>query len=535
MSLLACLKRQKMENQIIFGIVAIMLISSILIGIAFLIQNIVLFKMIEASSSIIFIRQENNSIQNLGQSIKNYFMRKHELYIHRLNNINKLFQYYSEIESKVKKMDYLEYCLFQQDIQKNQIRYSAAQFCYQACGVYDHFTLPQNDRMIEIFNQTTQILNQFTISFPVTLESILSYADLSETQFYAAYPLAYSVQGYQPKKRLWYTNHIQQMNRNLNSDLFYSPAYLVVHLQTYAISLTHTLFNYENEKIGLAQQMIQLVDSAIQDLPYNALLINNEGQLVLNAADFEYDPKNINYIYNQTLTGFNKSDWEFMQKLSKNRTNVENCNNFQNVYCLYDKLNNSTIIVFTSQLKNENFTILLYTNFTLQSQINEQMALLQLGLLEVVKRICFEHLACIIFITAVSMLASRLLFLPLKYLMKSIKNHILQIGNNLNTEVFKILHNGQRRRGNTFSKLTFEILKFQDILNNRKSYRNPICHQIENFQYKFKREGERKTNFIFDDIDFLSNNQQNELSEKKLYLMCKQLIHDKYKYQKECS
>ncbi|CAD8133252.1 unnamed protein product [Paramecium pentaurelia] len=531
MSLFTCLKRQKMENQIIFGIIVIMLISTIFIGIAFLIQNIVLFKMIEASSSTIFIRQENNSIQNLGQSIKQYFIRKHEQYIHRLNNINKLFQYYSDVQLKLKKTDLLEYCLFKDDINENQIRYSAAQFCYQAGGVSDHFTLPKNDKTIEIFNQTTQILNQFTISFPVTLESILSYADLSDTQFYAAYPLAYSVKGYEPKKRLWYTNHIQQMKLNPQSDFFYSPAFLVVHLQTYAISLTHTLFNSKQEKIGMAQQMIQLVDSAIQDLPYNALLINKEGQLVLNAADFYYDSRNINYIYNQTLTGFNESDWEFMKQLSKDKSNLKYCDEYENVYCLYDKLYNSTIILYTSQLKNENFTILLYTNFTLQQQVNEQMELLQKGLVEVVKRICFEHIGSIIIITVVSMLAVRMLFLPLKYLMNSIKNHILQIGNNLNREMFKILHNAKRRRGNTFSKLTFEILKFQDILNTRKSQRNPICNQIENFQYKFKHEEERKINLFLDEIYFSRTDWQNDLNERKLYLLCKQLIHDQYNYQ----
>ncbi|CAK79942.1 unnamed protein product (macronuclear) [Paramecium tetraurelia] len=526
-----CLRKQKMENQIIFGITAIMLISTIFIGIAFLIQNIVLFKMIQASSSIIFIRQENNSIQNLGQSIKQYFIRKHEQYIYRLNNINKLFQYYSDIELKLKKMDNLESCLYQDDVNDNYIRYSAAQFCYQACGSSDHFTLPQDDQTIEIFNQTTQILNQFTISFPVTLESVLSYADLSDTQFYSAYPLAYSVKGYQPKKRLWYTNHVQQMKLNPKSSFFYSPAFLVVHLKTYAISLTYTLQNSQKESIGIAQQLIQLIDSAIQDLPYNALIINKEGQLVLNAADFEYDSKNINYIYNQSLTGFNQSDWEFMQELSKNKSNLKNCNDFENVYCLYDKLYNSTIILFTTQLKNENFTILLYTNFTMQQQVNEQMDLLQLGLVDVVYRICLEHLASIVIITVVSMLAVRMLFSPLKYLMNSIKNHILQIGNNLNRELFKMLHISKKKKVNTFSKLTFEILKFQDILNTVKTHRNPICYQIEKFQYKFKNEGERNMNLFFDEIFFSKIDQQNELNEKKLYLLCKQLIHEQYNYQ----
>lgn len=45
----------------------------------------------------------------------------------------------------------------------------------------------------------------------MNLETILSYTDISDVQFYAAYPLAYSVSTYIPNKRLWYINHIKQM------------------------------------------------------------------------------------------------------------------------------------------------------------------------------------------------------------------------------------------------------------------------------------------------------------------------------------
>lgn len=76
----------------------------------------------------------------------------------------------------------------------------------------------------------------------MNLETIISYADLFETQFYAAYPLAYSVDTYVPNTRLWYINHKAQMEKYPQFDLFYSPSYKLIHLKKYAMSLTNTIY-----------------------------------------------------------------------------------------------------------------------------------------------------------------------------------------------------------------------------------------------------------------------------------------------------
>lgn len=67
--------------------------------------------------------------------------------------------------------------------------------------------------------------------------------------------------------------------------------------------------------------------------------------------------------------------------------------------------------------------------------------------------------------------------------MNTINAHMIQLGNNLNSELFKLLNSRKNIKKNIFSDLTYELIKFSDVLNNRANFKNSICTQIENFQY----------------------------------------------------
>jgi len=55
---------------------------------------------------------------------------------------------------------------------------------------------------------------------------------------------------------------------------------------------------------------INISDAHMQQTPYNILMMNGEGQIILNRVEQFINTTNLNYIYNSNITGFDMDDWE---------------------------------------------------------------------------------------------------------------------------------------------------------------------------------------------------------------------------------
>lgn len=104
-------------------------------------------------------------------------------------------------------------------------------------------------------------------------------------------------------------------------------------------------------------------ENTIQNIPYNAMMLNSYGQIILNAADLTLNFSDITFIYNETITGFNITDWNIINGTAYQTDSSEilyPCNSYSNNNCLYDKVNQKDVIFKALLMKEYNCILFMY-------------------------------------------------------------------------------------------------------------------------------------------------------------------------------
>ncbi|CAD8075577.1 unnamed protein product [Paramecium primaurelia] len=184
-------------------------------------------------------------------------------------------------------------------------------------------------------------------------------------------------------------------------------------------------------------------------------------------------------ITNQTYTGFNQTDWEQIKVNSKMKISQETA------FYLENKIYNRTVFVNAFNFEKENLTLIVFKNVTYEIDINQKIE----DQVDKMKMKMIQDLQiylgiCILLVMLTTSLI-KCISAPLLNLIQVINIHVRKIGNNLNSELFKMSFKSNKHT-DVFSSLTYSFLGLKDLQTKRSERKNQICQQIEDIKYNFK-------------------------------------------------
>ncbi|CAK78040.1 unnamed protein product (macronuclear) [Paramecium tetraurelia] len=492
---LRCFRNLRMKLQVLIIILPILALTMLLVGLTSYIQSTVIFNLLENQSNHLLMYQEYKALSQVALELQTYIGYKHKFYISRLGHLNQLFSFIQQ-NGRDSNMNHLKSCLRLEDIQNNFIEFDLPQFCYFACGSNDKVSLPQENQLIKIFNQTTQLINQFTIALDATENSLIAMVDFSDTIYFAAYPHIYLNLQYNPLKRPWYISHMNGLKTHPENNYFFSPIFTNYVKNIYQMSITYSISGTSNSNIGIIMQNIELNDTNIKETPYNIIVSNENGEVVLQGIEsikkMIYIKDDVLFINDTNQTGFNDTDWQQIKKVASGEEIENRCNTYNaNAFCLYNKFFQQFVLVNATRIKEGSFYLIIYSNITSQTILNQQLATINQNLQSQLQQSQYVIFFSGISLLFLSILIIHQMFLPLTDLMRTLFFYIKSTGNNINKEIFQLLNTQKKtRKNNIFSDLMQQFLRFEAKLNGSQQNKNKECLYFEQIEYQKQPQSE---------------------------------------------
>ncbi|CAD8086007.1 unnamed protein product [Paramecium sonneborni] len=317
----------RISNQIYCFHIVITLFSVILFVVCNLIYMYIVTEKLMAITQEIFDKETQNQLSMLGYLEKSSTLDVFEDSRRQLLSINQLYQM---IDSNFYiKMPYD--CL-----NNNQYNDSYAyffSFCYAFCNKTNGLNISKYENILKLTSLLTETLRIYD------LQLLTLMAHVGEEQFFTQ-NRGYALQNYYPHTRQWYRDHIAQMGTGkqiIVSDPYVSWIDIVFISQTTNLS--------RNQFEGLIGQDLDFTRMPkIQTNTSQYYLVDASGNIVISDL-YANGVSILIKIYNQSLTGFNETDWNILIKQD------------QNIFYLYNSVYQKNIIVLRTKLLDLNYFI----------------------------------------------------------------------------------------------------------------------------------------------------------------------------------
>ncbi|CAD8085875.1 unnamed protein product [Paramecium sonneborni] len=283
------------------------------------------------------------------------------------------------------------------------------------------------------------------------------------------------------------------MKAHPNEMYFYSEVYkLFIEQYDYQFSITHSLFNSEKQFFGMAKTLLTINDPSFEYVLYNIMLINYAGQVLYNGMEMWQNLTDIFYIYNETITGFNSTDWYQIEKHAVHRLNKND--QATQILILFNKYHQQYVHVQSEKFKKENFTLIIFTNVSSINIMEKQFFDIEQSF------IFWNFLAAAIVISissltfTISLIIINSICKPLTKLTNQVSLHVLQLGNNINQQLFKMF-NKNINSLNLLKNLNNKFLNFQKLLLQSQTKKCQNCRLLEKMTFN-KKESNINTKII---------------------------------------
>ncbi|CAD8083359.1 unnamed protein product [Paramecium sonneborni] len=490
-----CFKSLRMSNQIILINFCIITFTVLVILATYQVQQAIFFTFIKKFSQTLSQKQENHLVQVISEHIRQYIQHKNQQTLSNLQHSNDFFQYITESKNKFRivKSQFQE-CIEQNEVNSHKVIYNSDIIC-------QGFQIVNSENKGQYFNDTLTLLSPFTQLFIANEDSKISYFDIPETQFFGAFPYSFKFKNYNLQTRPWFVNHMSQSKIYPNSSYFYSPILLSARNNLPYSALTYSLVR-NNSIFGIAVQILPISDKNIQNIPLNILLVHQNGDVILSTMDSFDQITGLVKISNTSYTGFNETDWETIQY------NTNNKQNHDSTFYLMNKIYQRSVFVYTYQFLKENLTMIVFKNVTYEQEISDEIDLLIDNLeTELIQQIQIQ-IGCCIFLLLITANLIKCISAPLLELIQLINEHVIKMGNNLNSEIFKMaLKTKTKNNADLFSNLACQFMGLKDLQSKSSQRKSNLCQQMESIQYNYKFQ-ETDTTKIQEFFQQLPQNEQ---------------------------
>ncbi|CAD8080270.1 unnamed protein product [Paramecium sonneborni] len=499
------LRSLTMKSQIIlFNLLTLILVLSV--GwINYYVQTEIFSAISSNSLSQILQIQDQDQIgflaQNLGLVIETKFMAV----LQQMEQINHFYSFFQREKENLINYQQMDPCISINDFLKNNISFYVPKFCYQAIGVPDYISIPNSEKEVYILQDFLSLLNHYSLVLDRSLAGMIQVASVSKTKYFSQFPFCFLLPWFDITQLPWYQNHLLESGQN--KGFIFSPLNDFFITKIKEMSITSSIY-HNGQIIGIIREGLIINDYLIPIVPYNVLLLDHEGLVVYFNIEQLRNKTDYFYIYEENVTGFNKTDWKEMIQFSKKDDKI--------ILVLENKLSQEKVNVYSLEVLKNNFTLVVYTNITTKLDSQNKSAAIQEKSFFNFTISLFAQIILGLAAIIIQIFVLIIVFRPLRQFSKIIKQYTLSQGNNINSQIFKMI-NKNSQRSDAVSTLQNKIINFSQTLFKSKERKCDMCKIWESFSYNLK-----ESDFDLDQIknQFLNlKNGQQEFNPKMLKII----------------
>ncbi|CAK85610.1 unnamed protein product (macronuclear) [Paramecium tetraurelia] len=384
-----CLPNLRLRNQFILIVAVFVLLIVTIIALWNLAHQSILNNLFLGESDLLYDTQSKIRLSFMLNKYKSYFYQIfalngnalisfHRLYLRTKKEvmkgsleINKNYQ--MEYEGMIQIPDPLRI------LNEYGSNISNSFMCYSNTSAYS-LPLTEEERIGIKLQEQIQAYGQILYQGSLIMQSnIYSYIDLQKIN--NLYPCVNRGQGiftYAPEKRDWYktlkSTYFNATKYNSYSFKFTAP-YLLFTYQTIGLSMTLPIVD-ENVKFVGGVSSTFLGSKLVQYLSNNetgfqlTYLVSEDGTLIMHPFTVKADQLPL-YIYNETFTGFNLTDWYEIKKTD----GISSCQQFNlrtTLKCRYNSVTQQEMIVTIENLIEYKMYLIMQQNIEDNKQVVEQ-------------------------------------------------------------------------------------------------------------------------------------------------------------------
>ncbi|CAD8155779.1 unnamed protein product [Paramecium pentaurelia] len=527
-----CLNNLKLRTQLIIlvSLIIIVIVSYVLS------VNLIHYSLFKQYFSLISNQIfEDNSFKISEKSIRSYQGYFDRVFYLNGNSLVSFHRLYHMTKKQVKQHSLelnTDYQMFYGGINKipDPIRiikgYGNSDISY-SCMCFSNITEFQNplslDELIGMkIQEQTQAYASILYQGNILSQSFF-YSYIIKEKTNAVYPCLNRGKGiynYDPEKREWFVEVRHNFNKKQPyteySQSFTQP-YLLFTDKKIGLSLVLPIVDENLELIGgvgtnfLGAQIVQIIKS--QEFGFQVIyLVSDSGIMIMHPYEVGVEQLPL-YIYNQSITGFNTSDWERMNSNKQSQNDSLTCpylhKHSLSLNCLYNSLYQQEMIIGIQEIPGYSMKLIMllssqeYFQFYQHFQEDLDKKLLnQLWLHISILLGLFLFICCLLYIFTYT------LFYPIQQIQALTINRIFS----KNKKKLQMPFYANKFMSKQITLLCKSFQFVQDKLEQLSFNKTKSCRDLENYQYPQKKFSLKK--YISKEDNF--NKQSNLYKEQKL-------------------
>ncbi|CAD8179982.1 unnamed protein product [Paramecium octaurelia] len=330
-------------------------------------------------------------------------------------------------------------------------------FCYAFCNLTNGLNISKYENMLKLTSLLTETLRIYD------LQLITLMAHVGDEQFFTQ-NRGYAISNYYPHTRQWYRDHMAKMGTG--KKIIVSEPY-VSWIDVVFISQTTNLSHTEFE--GLIGQDLDFTRMPkIQTNTSQYYIVDSSGNIVISDL-YAGGVKVLIKMYNQSLTGFNETDWNNLIQ------------NDGNIFYIYNSVYKKNIIVLKTELSELNyFLFVVYDGSQYLSQ-QEEIYNKQIGFQSDSIYLCVKLFGTFFLL---SMLVQIVI---INYLMKDLKQLEMMATKKIVYFCKSTFQLTEKRFTSTIARLYYA---YTNLINNFDSNgqirKNELCSKIQSIEFPQK-------------------------------------------------
>ncbi|CAD8058378.1 unnamed protein product [Paramecium sonneborni] len=468
----------KMRDQIFLVKIFAFSISFLLIGSFYIVQKNVIIGIYENSSSIVLQRQDRVALKLFLPQLNQYLISKQHQRIQLLTSLGTLYQQLDNFHITEQFEDPLK-CQTQQE---KSFLFQIPEICFTCYLCKDGNKLPSMEKY-QTLSKFSRLISEYILLFDTQQNNRIFYVATGDIQTGFIFPQIIYDWSYSPQSKNWFVNHLDRYQKDINQKYFYSQLYFSGTQFIYKQTISYSLENqYTKNLDAIAGTDIDAEDPDMKLIQANTYLLNQQGQIIYRNVNLNLSVTELNFIYEENKTGFNKTDWIEILNLANNYPSISNCQQDDNqILCRYNSIYKKPIKIVANQIPG-NFTLMMFTNASFEQLLQQNFLSLELMVQQLNERAFYTQIITSCSLISISMIIVIFMFRPILRVMIAAKIYIKKMGNNLDKEIFKLM-NSKKNAKSFFNKLEVQIVNFSDILYRNQQQKGKICKQIEEYQY----------------------------------------------------
>ncbi|CAD8066417.1 unnamed protein product [Paramecium sonneborni] len=399
-------------------------------------------------------------------------------------------------------------------------------YAYSASFCYMIYKDTKPNKVLQNLKNLCSFLSESVLFLDQDFDIIL--ASSNDIHFFTVWPGFFLSNDYNPQDRIWYVQHLEQLQLHNNHNLtYFSEPHIHWTWNLLMIAQTKSLLNTNGQLDGVIASHVNFSQFNYSDDQVSFTIINPTGRILLSSLNVTQ----YSNIYDSNITNLGYQDYQQIVNQAKGQDTESNCNSTvwknQGYLCrkTYDQQEEELIstknmeaagLILIMQTKLSKYQMEFKNMFnTFQSQLNNILVGTILGFILYMLSSLFITTCVVIFLF----------------------NPIIRIINYTSQQLFRESLNKKNifYKKNNFS--FFENLSTSQLLNDLQQSFNrlihitsnqkktDICQLIEGFKYPYRRwKLKQNSKNVRKDTSKLLNNIQNEETLKLQSFVIKQLM-----------